>query len=837
MGQPGFSRFFARACAILLAAFVASAPAQNVNDGYVPQVNGAVNAIVVQPDGKALIAGDFTLVNSQTCARLCRLRVDGSVDPAFVNPNANAAVNAIAVRADGRILVGGSFTQIGGLTRKSVAMLGVDGSVTSFADPAQHAPLGYAVNAIAVRANGEVLVGGCAMKTQCHIQRLDAKGGVDASFVDLQPSGAVNELVLQPDGKMLVGGAFTTIGGQTHNRVARLNADGGVDASFLDTGANDTVYALAPLADGTMLVAGAFTGISGRAASRIACLDAIGRRMPTATFVDSNVNAVIVALAMQPDGKVLIGGDFTSVGGQTRVRLARLNAGGTLDAGFADTGANARVNALAVQPDGNVLIGGAFSSLNGQPQNYLARANVDGSLDADLADPAVTGEIYALATQPDGKVLVGGNFASINGAARGKIARLNANGSIDPGFVDAGFDGNVDLLVVQGDGKVLVGGRFITIGGLARNRIARLNADGTLDTGFVDPNPDDAVAALAVQSDGKVLVAGDFTRIGGQPHAYIARLNANGTPDPGFIDPGVNGIIEALALQADGKVLIAGRFRSVGTRTTCGYTVRLNADGSFNACLGSSSTQPTNFNDKPVAMVIPQATGKMLLNVPGYANGQQTNLIRRIQDYGSVDLGFAGTVANGTIFSLLSQVDGTLLAGGSFQVVGVDLRKYLARVKPAGGVDASFADFAATGSAIYALAMQTDGSLLIGGYFTQIQGRASKGFARLSAADAALKSLDVEGSTVTWHRSGAGPELALPPILYASANCTDYTAIGSMSRVADGWQLGGVALPVGWFCLRAQGRVGSGQNNGSQGLIESVRRVWRDDRIFRNGFE
>jgi hypothetical protein len=109
--------------------------------------------------------------------------------------------------------------------------------------------------------------------------------------------------------------------------------------------------------------------------------------------------------------------------------------------------------------------------------------------------------------------------------------------------------------------------------------------------------------------------------------------------------------------------------------------------------------------------------------------------------------------------------------------------------------------------------------------------------ARLSFPDAAVQSLTLSGNSVTWRRSGASPELSLPPVLYASANCFNYSAIGSMTRVAGGWRRDGVSAPVGWSCLRAEGRTSSGHSNGSQGLVESVRRVWRDDGIFVDGFE
>jgi hypothetical protein len=161
----------------------------------------------------------------------------------------------------------------------------------------------------------------------------------------------------------------------------------------------------------------------------------------------------------------------------------------------------------------------------------------------------------------------------------------------------------------------------------------------------------------------------------------------------------------------------------------------------------------------------------------------------------------------------------------------------LARLNPDGSLDQGFADIAATGGGVYALSVQGDGKPMIGGNFSAIHGYARNALARLSLPDAALQSLDISGDTVTWHRSGTSPELSLPPVLYAAADCANYTAIGTMSRVAGGWQRNDVSTPIGWSCLRAQGRTSGGQGNGSQGLVENVRRVWRDDRIFADGFQ
>ena len=122
--------------------------------------------------------------------------------------------------------------------------------------------------------------------------------------------------------------------------------------------------------------------------------------------------------------------------------------------------ANGSVYAIAQQDDGKVLIGGTFTTVNGTARNGIARLNADGSLDTSF-DPGTGADnfVQALAQQADGKVLIGGSFNDINGTARNGIARLNADGSLDTGF-DPGTGANniVFALAQQADGKVMIGG-------------------------------------------------------------------------------------------------------------------------------------------------------------------------------------------------------------------------------------------------------------------------------------------------------------------------------------------------------------------------------------------
>lgn len=189
-----------------------------------------------------------------------------------------------------------------------------------------------------------------------------------------------------------------------------------------------------------------------------------------------NADGTVYAVAVQPDGKIIIGGDFTSVLGTARNRIARLNPDGTLDTGFnANANPNGTVRSIAIQSDGKILVGGQFLSIGGQTRFNIARLNTDGTADSFDPSASVGGAVFSIAVQPDGKILVGGAFSSIGGQARNRIARLNTDGTADS--FNPNSNDTVESIALQSDGKILVGGGFTSIGGQARNLFARLSND------------------------------------------------------------------------------------------------------------------------------------------------------------------------------------------------------------------------------------------------------------------------------------------------------------------------------------------------------------------------
>lgn len=359
----------------------------------------------------------------------------------------------------------------------------------------------------------------------------ETPGQVDFAFnPGLGANAPVYAVALQTDGKAVIGGAFTSIDGIVLNHVARLHQDGYLD-SFLTPGegTDDDVYAVAVQPDGRVLIGGAFRSVNGIPSTRIARLNADGS-VHDEFRPGIGPDGLVRAIAVQPDGGILIGGDFNSVAGAARVGIARLTQSGAVDATF-DPGAGApNVYSIVIQPDGKVLIAGAFTSAAGSAVRYVARLNQDGSIDRTFnPGSGPDGMVRSLAMLPDGRIVIGGDFTSFGGVKRPGVAVLNSDGSLDTAFDPPGeADGPVYAVGTLADGKIMIGGGFTNFAGVPLARFARLNPNGTVDSSFqIGTGANALVRALAVQPDTAVLIGGDFTEVNGLERNRIARIHGD----------------------------------------------------------------------------------------------------------------------------------------------------------------------------------------------------------------------------------------------------------------------------------------------------------------------
>lgn len=374
---------------------------------------------------------------------------------------------------------------------------------------------------------------------------IGAAGTVDTAFDSEFVDNAVYQTVLQPDGKLLIAGAFS----MPNNGFARINPDGTVDAPFASAGGVDVLP--------------------------------------------------VYALVLQPDGKILIGGDFTDVDGTPANGVARLNADGTVDPAF-DTGAgpaslgySSAVRALALQPDGKILVGGSFTSFGGLPREYLCRLLPDGTVDPTFIGPDFSQpynwKVSTIVIQPDGRILCGGRFffGAETLTQKSGIIRVLSTGALDTTFdpqrgagayANPGWIQEVKTIALQANGQMLIGGEFNGFGGVtqlgnfSRNRLARLNANGSLDSfnpnvdsTFSYPDPASSVNALFLEPGGAtVLVGGNFAKIGTTAINCMARLNISGSVDNSFIvGTGTNGEVHDITRQADGKAIFGSALGTV----------------------------------------------------------------------------------------------------------------------------------------------------------------------------------------------------------------------------------------------------------------------------------
>ena len=670
--------------------------------GVGPGANAVVYSIAVQTDGKILVGGEFTTWNGTTVGRIVRLNADGTRDTAFTTANgtgANSTVKTLTIQSDGKILVGGGFATWNGTTVGRIVRLNSDGTLDTAFTTNNGTGTGIgSVEKIAVQTDGKILVGGGFTTwngtTVGYIVRLDSTGARDTAFTTANGTGAggnpVYSIAVQTDGKILVGGQFLTWNGTTVGRIVRLSSAGALDT--------------------------AFTTANGTGASPV-------------------VNAHVYSIAVQSDGKILVGGTFTTWNGTTVGYIVRLSSAGALDTAFTTangTGASSGVYSIAIQIDGKTILTGRFSSWNAVTVGRIVRLNSDGTRDTAFTTNVGTGATggsnginFSLAVQTDGKILVGGDFTSWGGAA--VIVRLNADGT-SPGVLSTFANLTITTIAIQSDNKIVIGGSVTSWNSTTVGHLVRLNADATLDTAFTTNNGTGGSGGnpttVAIQSDGKILVGGSDTTWNGAAFSYILRLNADGTRDTAFttnIGTGPNSFIRWITIQSDGKILVAGDF-TTWNGTTVGRIVRLDSTGALDTAFTTANGTGGNAIAYSIAV---QSDGKILVGSSFTSwNGTTVGRIVRLSSAGALDTAF--TTANGTgagtsiVYSVAVQTDGKILVGGDFTTWNAVTVGRIVRLSSAGALDTAFTTANGTGAngLIRGVTLQSDGKILVGGDFT-----------------------------------------------------------------------------------------------------------------------
>ena len=321
-----------------------------------------------------------------------RTNIDGSYDTTFngyqgISLNyGEPHINAIKIQSDGKILIGGEFNTANGVSTNGIARLNNDGSYdTTFTSPLVYQDV---VKSIYVQSDGKILVG-----IYGSIKRLNSDGTFDNTFSSPITNGYIADINIDSNGKIIVSGGFTYYGSGQCPKTARLNANGTIDTSFHGNVIPDGfINKVLLLPDGKIFIAGWFSLFSGNTVNDMAVLNTDSSLSPSFSAgvgvsgtITGGVSGIVYDAALQPNGKILIVGNFTNYNGTIQNYIARIDQDGSLDTSFniGGTGFNGTVNSCKLTPDEKIIVSGSFTSYNGVGRNRIARLNNDGSLADD----------------------------------------------------------------------------------------------------------------------------------------------------------------------------------------------------------------------------------------------------------------------------------------------------------------------------------------------------------------------------------------------------------------------------------------------------------------------
>ncbi|WP_273844793.1 WD40 repeat domain-containing protein [Rubrobacter calidifluminis] len=683
--------------------------------------DGRVSAIERVGD-EIYIGGNFRQVGPNTGFGVALYSGGGTLDGAF--PNVNGRVLAVTPDGSGGWYIGGEFQRVGGSFRPGIAHVLSDGTT----DPDWNPKLDGTVDALAASPDGTKIYAGGNFTTvdgeaRSNLVALDAATGeVDQSWTP-STNGTVDAIAIAPDGgRVYVGGAFTSVNGVARGRLASLDpVTGAVDGSW-SANANNTVYALAISPDGSRLYAGGrFTNVRGISRGYLAEVS------PVDGSVDPGWNpgadAAVNTLAVSNDGSlVYAGGDFTSVNGAARSRIAAIDASNGLPTAW-NPGANKTVNAIALSPDGSlVYAGGNFTVFGHASRNRLAAVRAASGTITSW-NPNANGPVIALAPSSDGDlVYAGGGLTSVGGVKRSRLAAIDATtGTVDPDW-NPGANGAVYTLAASPDGtKIYAGGNFTSVGGVPHERLVALDpTTGAADAGW-DPSADGVVRSIVV-SGNRIYVGGDFLNVNGQSRSRLALLDAaTGALDPLWA-PSAGAIVRTMALAPDGgRLYVGGDFTGFSGQTRK-YLVAVDpVTGALDPLWKPASK-------RPVLDLAVSGTG--VFAAQGGPGGGA------VSAYGTSGQVLWSVAADGDC-QAITLVGDRVYVGGHFELLGGQSLSQAAALDAAtGSLDPGWQpDVGGNtqgGRGVWALAAFGTQRLYMGGDFTKVSGRSQQGFAQFS---------------------------------------------------------------------------------------------------------
>lgn len=374
------------------------------------------------------------------------------------------------------------------------------------------------------------LFGSQSVYAQSYI-KLDSAFNIGTGFTGSNDVYVIASEV-QSDGKIILGGKFEFYNGESKNNIVRLNFDGSIDTTFkIGIGFDYNVQAIKIQSDNKILVGGGFTKYKGN--SHIGLIRLLPNGEIDTSFKIGTGGKDVSTIEITSNNVILIGGSFTTFNGQSRVYFAQLNMDGTLlntNTNFDDSPTNA-IKCIVVQPDNKILVGGQFYYFNSSPARFLIRLNSDYSIDtAFFVSKSYTegfsSNIRAIKVQNDGKIILGGAFTRYGSINVNHLARLNSDGTIDNDFnIGSGANFDVNSIYIQDDSKIVVGGSFSSFNNQVSKYLIRLLNNGSIDNSFkIGSGFSSYVSSITPLSNETILLTGGFTSYNSISQNRISKL-------------------------------------------------------------------------------------------------------------------------------------------------------------------------------------------------------------------------------------------------------------------------------------------------------------------------
>ncbi|WP_230392535.1 T9SS sorting signal type C domain-containing protein [Flavobacterium sp. LC2016-01] len=647
---------------------------------------------------------------------------DGSIGDGFDNP-----VQTLSLQSDQNLIVGGEYLNLNGIPSPYLTRLTPDGTI----DENFHTGNGFngKIYASCIQPDGKILIGGNFTSYNGisigRLIRLNTDGSFDSSFNTSTgaTTGIIYDIALQSDGKIIICGSFTKYNNTAANYIARILTNGSLDTSFVGSGAS-TIKNVKVLNDGKILLSGNFTAFNGTQINRILRLNNDGR-IDVTFNVGTGFDGEVSAMTVQSDGKIILGGKFTNYNGSSANRIIRIMRDGSIDTSFfMGSGFNSgAVLALKIDSFGNIMVGGSFSgNYNGSIVNRVCLLDGSGLLknDIDFGSGPATASVLALEADVEGAWYIGGSFLVFDGLNQGRLAKINADGEYDTGYLASGIgpDNSVYKILALENGKSMALGNFKKFNGNTVSRIAKLLEDGSSDPDFNigQTGASNLVKTAVLQSDKKIILGGNFTKYNETAINRIARILPNGAIDLSFnVTSGCNSQVYAVVIQPDEKIIVTGGFTKYND-INVGRIVRLmpngSIDASFNCGIGA---------DAIIEAVLLQPDGKILVagRFTTFDRVPFADLVRLNED-GSIDPSFSiGTGFNKNIYTVALQSDQKIIVGGSFLSFNGVAQKRLLRLNPNGSLDATFESGSGFSKGdVRSILIQPDDRILVGGTFS-----------------------------------------------------------------------------------------------------------------------